>query len=85
MQNLKLFKTLYYLYMKRNLIKNMENKKIIVVRVDSDEFELDNGDVFPQLFDIDEDITVEQFQELLDESKDMVLNHLKKINGLDNE
>lgn len=70
--------------MKRNLIKNMQNKKFIIKRVYSNEFELDNGDIFPQLFNIDEDITIEEFQQIIDESKNTIINHLKKLND-DNE
>lgn len=75
--------------MKRGLINKMENKKFTVVRVDSEEFELDNGDIYPQMFDVDEDITVEEFQQIVDDSKDAVIGlikqHNKMITGSDNE
>jgi hypothetical protein len=45
--------------MKRNLIKMIEDKKYNVVRVSRTEFELDNGDVYPHSFELDDDITVE--------------------------
>lgn len=65
--------------MKNRLIKIMEEKNMKVVRVDKHEYELENGDVYPHVFELDEDITVEEFQKLLDESKSMILNHIKNI------
>lgn len=66
--------------MKANLIKKMEKQKYKVVRVTKTEFELDNGDIYPHVFELDEDITIEEFQKLLNESKSTVLNHIKKLN-----
>lgn len=73
-----------YLYMKNKLIKIMEEKNMKVVRVNKTEYELENGDVYPHVFELDEDITVEEFQNLLDESKSLVLSHIKNIEE-DNE
>jgi hypothetical protein len=70
--------------MKRKIIKDMEEKKMKVVRVCKNEYELENGDIFPIPFELDNDITIDEFQKLLDESKSMVLNHLKNI-GKKNE
>lgn len=70
--------------MKNKLINIMEEKNIKVVRVDKTEYELENGDVYPHVFELDEDITVEEFQKLLDESKALVLSHIKNIEK-DNE
>lgn len=49
-----------------------------VVEVTKDHYVLENGDVFEHTFSIDDDITVEQFQQLLDNAKDMVLQTLEK-------
>ena len=68
----------------KQLIKKMEEQICKVVRITKTEFELENGDVYPHAFELDEDITVEEFQELLDSSKSMLLNHIKEINK-DNE
>lgn len=68
--------------MKRNaktIMKELVNKKLTVVRVTKTEFELDNGDIYPHTFELDEDISVEEFQMLLDESKSTMINHLNKI------
>lgn len=70
--------------MKNKLIKIMEEKNMKVVRVDKTEYELENGDVYPHVFELDEDITVDEFQTLLDESKALVLSHIKNIEK-DNE
>ena len=70
--------------MKNKLIKIMEDKNIKVVRVDKTEYELENGDVYPHIFELDEDITVDEYQKLLDESKSLVLSHIKNIEK-DNE
>lgn len=70
--------------MKNKLIKIMEEKNMKVVRVSKTEYELENGDVYPNVFELDDDITIEEFQKLLDESKSLVLFHIKNIEG-DNE
>jgi hypothetical protein len=65
--------------MKNKIIKIMEEKNVKVVRVSKTEYELENGDVYPNVFELDEDVTVEEFQKLLYESKSMILNHIKNI------
>ena len=64
------------------IMKDLKSKNLIVVRVNKIEFELDNGDVYPIPFelDVDEDITVEEFQKLLDSSKDNMIKILGNIN-----
>jgi hypothetical protein len=69
--------------MRTKLSKKMENKKHTVIRVNKSEFELDNGDIYPHAFELDDDITVEEFQKLLDSSKDMVVKFLKEIEDND--
>ena len=69
--------------MKAKLSKKMENKKYTVVRVTRTEFELDNGDVYPHSFELDDDISVKEFQKLLDSSKNMIINQIKKIEDID--
>ena len=70
--------------MKNKLIKIMEEKNMKVVRVDKTEYELENGDVYPHVFELGEDITVDEFQIILDESKVLILSHIKNIEE-DNE
>lgn len=66
--------------MNKKLKDIMETKNIKVIRVTKTEYELENGDIYPHLFELDDDdITVEEFQILLDKSKKMVLDHIKNI------
>jgi len=57
----------------------MEKTQHKVVRVTKTEFELGNGDVYPHTFELDEDITIGEFQKLLDSSKELVLAQIKII------
>ena len=71
--------------MKRNITKIMEslkNRTFNVVRFDKNEFELDNGDIYPIPFelDVDEKITIEEFQKILNSSKDLILKILEETN-----
>ena len=64
------------------VMENLKNKSLKVVRVDKTEFELDNGDVYPIPFelDVDEDISIEEFQKILNSSKETILKILDKTN-----
>lgn len=64
------------------IMENLKKKSLNVVRVDKNEFELDNGDVYPIPFelDIDEDISVGEFQKILDSSKEIILKILEQSN-----
>ena len=57
----------------------MENKTFKVVRITKTEFELHNGDIYPHTFELDEDISVEEFQVLLDNSKQTIINLIQSI------
>jgi len=57
----------------------IEDKKYNVVRVSKTEFELDNGDVYPHSFELDEEISVKEFQKFLDSSKGIMISLLKQI------
>ncbi len=46
--------------------------KVIRLDIAKKEFETEDGTVYPIMFDIDETITIEEFQKILDESKDVV-------------
>ena len=66
--------------MKAKRISNMlADKQFKVVRVSKTEFELDTGDIYPLPFELDEELSVEEFQKILDGSKDMMIQMLKKI------
>lgn len=68
--------------MKRNkkLSKNLMNKNVKVLSIDvkNREFTTDDGNIYPILFNVDEDITIEDFQRALDESKEIMLKLLNE-------
>ena len=41
---------------------------------------MDNGDIYPHIFELDDDITIDEFQKILNDSKLLVLNHIKTFN-----
>ena len=58
----------------------MQNK---VIEVNKEYYVLENGDTYEHTLDIDENITVEEFQKLLDNAKDTILLTLNKIENGD--
>ena len=46
--------------------------KVINIDFENKTFETDNGETFPLLFDVDESITLEEFQELVDKSENVI-------------
>lgn len=64
----------------QKLIYKVEKNQHKVIRVTKEEFELENGDIYPHTFELDEDISVEEFQKFLDSSKQLVLEQIKRIN-----
>ena len=61
--------------LKKSLL-DMQSK---VVKVTKTDYTLDNGDVYEHTFDIDENITVEEFQSLLNNAKNVIVETLNKI------
>lgn len=55
-----------------NIMDNVPNAKYKVVEVTKYHYTLENGDVFEHTFDIDENITVDEFQQLLDNARIML-------------
>ena len=64
--------------MKRKIMDYLKNKKFKVVRVSKIDFELDNGDIYPIPFELDYEPTIEEFQMFLDNSKEIILELVKK-------
>ena len=62
-----------------NIKKTLQSIQMKVVEVTKINYTLENGDVYEHTFDIDENITVEEFQNLLDNAKTTFLNSLNKI------
>jgi hypothetical protein len=61
--------------------KSLQEMKPKVIEVTKTNYTLDNGDVYEHTFDIDEDITVEEFQALLDNARETIIGALDRING----
>lgn len=62
-----------------NTKKALENMQLKVVEITKANYTLENGDVYEHTFDIDDDITAEEFQKLLDNAKDTIIETLNKI------
>ena len=60
----------------KKLLLDIQQK---VVKVTKTDYTLDNGDVYEHTFDIDENITVENFQSLLYNAKNIIVQLLNKI------
>ena len=65
--------------MKIKEINRMKGVHLNVVEVTKTNCTLENGDVYEHTFDIDEDITVKEFQKLLDNAKNTIIEALNKI------
>lgn len=62
------------------MLDNIENRNYKVIEVNNKEFKLENGDVYQHNFYLSDDITVGEFQILLDNSKESILNLIKNLN-----
>ena len=62
-----------------NTKKALQNMQLKVVEVTKTNYTLENGDVYEHTFDIDENITVGEFQKLLDNAKNTIIETLNKI------
>ena len=60
----------------KKYIKSMQHK---VVEVTKDHYTLDNGDVYEHQLEIDENITIDEFQKLLDNAKETIMSTLNNI------
>lgn len=62
-----------------NTKKALQNMQLKVVEVTKTNYTLENGDVYEHTFEIDDDITVEEFRKLLDNAKNTIIETLNKI------
>lgn len=46
--------------------------KVININFENKTFETDDGETFPLMFDVDESITLEEFQQLVDKSENAI-------------
>jgi len=58
----------------KQAMENAPNAKYKVVEVTKDYYKLENGDIFEHTFDIDNNITVEEFQAMLDNARKIMEN-----------
>ena len=61
------------------LKKSLKDMYPKVVKITKTNYTLDNGDVYEHTFDIDENITVDEFQTLLDNAKNVIVETINKI------
>lgn len=66
----------------KQMINSLETKQYKVVKVSKTNYTLENGDVFEHTFDIDDNITVEEFQLLLDNAKKSIIETLNNVEKL---
>ena len=62
-----------------NTKKALQNMQLKVVEVTKTNYTLENGDVYEHTFEIYDDITVEEFQKLLDNARNTIIETLNKI------
>lgn len=62
----------------KKIIETVMNINIKVISIDTEnkEFTTEDGNTYPILFDIDEDISIDEFQMALDESKEIMIKLL---------
>ena len=61
--------------------KKLREMNLKVVEVTKDHYTLENGDIYEHTFEIDDNITVEEFQKMLDNAQSMVIDTLNKIDN----
>ena len=66
-----------------DIMSKLKEKNLKVFAVAKHNYTLENGDVYEHTFDIDDDITVEEFQKMLDNAKTFMVDMLGKINEED--
>ena len=60
----------------KHMIEELNTSKYKVVAVTKDNYTLENGDVYEHTFELPDNITVEEFQTMLDNAKDTLKNTL---------
>jgi hypothetical protein len=65
----------------KKIMENLNKKEFKVVKVTKTEFELEDGSIYPIPFELDYTPTVKEFQEMINNSKKLMLNLINEING----
>lgn len=61
--------------------KKLREMNLKVVEVTKDHYVLENGDIYEHTFEINDNITVEEFQKMLDNAQSIVVDTLNKIDN----
>ena len=61
--------------------KKLREMNLKVVEVTKDHYVLENGDIYEHTFEIDDSITVDEFQKLLDNAQSIVIDTLNKVDN----
>ena len=61
--------------------KKLKEMNLKVVKVTKDHYVLENGDIYEHTFEIDDNITIEEFQKLLDNAQSLMVDTLNKIDN----
>lgn len=62
----------------QKIMQELQDKKLTVIKVSKTEFELDNGDIYPIPFDLGYEPSLREFQQFVDNSKELILEFIKK-------
>lgn len=65
----------------KKTMEKLNKKEFKVKKVSQTEFELADGTIYPIPFELDYIPTVEEFQDMINNSKKLMLNLLNEING----
>lgn len=65
----------------KKIMENFNKKDFKVKAVTQTEFELEDGTVYPIPFELDYVPTVEEFQKIINNSKKLMLNLMKEVDG----
>ena len=61
--------------------KKLREMNLKIVEVTKDHYTLENGDIYEHTFEIDDNITADEFQKLLDNAQSLVIDTLNKIDN----
>lgn len=67
-----------YLYMRKEKIMEYLEAHSRIVAIDKDTYTLDNGGVIEHGFELPDDITVEEFQSVLDNARSIITDIISK-------
>lgn len=57
----------------KKMINSLKSKKFKVVRIDENEFELEDGTIYPNIFNMGDIPSIEEFQKIINNSQDVMI------------